>query len=73
MRRLTGLLAILFCIVLLPVGAGAKNNSSHLHKDRLEVGRALIEVTFDNLGSILPYYSVDIEYHDPIVDVYGIG
>jgi hypothetical protein len=73
MKRLTRFLAVLACLALLPAAASAESNSSRLNKERLEVGRALIEVTFDNVGSIIPYYSDDIEYHDPIVDVYGIG
>lgn len=73
MKRLTRFLAVLACLVLLPAAASAESNSSRLNKERLEVGRALIEVTFDNVGSIIPYYADDIEYHDPIVDVYGIG
>ena len=73
MRKFTGALGVLLCIVLLPLAASAESNSSRLNRDRLEVGRALIEVTLDNLDSVIPYYTVDIEYHDPIVDVYGIG
>lgn len=72
MRKSIGVLGVLVCL-LLPLAAGAESNSSNLNRERLEVGRALIEVTFDNLGSIIPYYTDDIEYHDPIVDVYGIG
>jgi hypothetical protein len=73
MRKLIGTLGVLVCIVLLPLSASAESNSSNLNRERLEVGRALIEVTLDNLGSVIPYYTDDIEYHDPIVDVYGIG
>jgi hypothetical protein len=36
------------------------------------VGRALLEVTSDNVGAILPYWPEDVEYHYPVVDVYGI-
>ena len=43
-----------------------------LYRERLEVGRALIEVQSANWPSVLPYYTEDIEYHDPIVDIYGI-
>ncbi len=43
-----------------------------LHEKRLEVGRALLEVTSGGVDDVLPYYSHDIEYHDPIVDIYGI-
>ena len=73
MNRSKGFLGVLVCLVLLPAAAIAESNSSRLNKERLEVGRALIEVTFDNVGSIIPYYADDIEYHDAIVDVYGIG
>jgi len=73
MRKFAGALAVSLCIVLLPLAASAESNSSRLNQDRLEVGRELIEVTLDNLGSIIPYYTDDIEYHDPIVDVYGIA
>jgi len=73
MSKSRGFLGILVCMMLLPAGASAESNSSRLNKERLEVGRALIEVTFDNVGSIIPYYADDIEYHDPIVDIYGIG
>ena len=41
-------------------------------QERLEVGRALLEVQFTNVAEVLPYYTEDIEYHDPIVDIYGI-
>ena len=60
-------------MMLMPLVASAESNSSRLNKERLEVGRALLEVTYETLPSILPYYSDDIEYHDPIVDIYGIG
>jgi hypothetical protein len=72
MRKFIGTIGLLVCIMLLPPVASAKSNSSNLNRERLEVGRALIEVTIDNLDSIIPYYTDDIEYHDPIVDVYGI-
>ncbi|MDX2474903.1 MAG: nuclear transport factor 2 family protein, partial [Candidatus Krumholzibacteria bacterium] len=45
---------------------------SRLRRERLEVGRALIEINGANWQSLLPYYADDIEYHDPIVDIYGI-
>ena len=66
-------LEVLVCMLLLPAMAHAESNSSRLNKERLEVGRAIVEVTFDSVGSIVPYYTDDIEYHDPIVDIYGIG
>ena len=73
MVKISGFLALLLCIVLLSPAVNAESNSGKLNRDRLEVGRELIEVTIDNLGSIIPYYTDDIEYHDPIVDVYGIA
>jgi hypothetical protein len=73
MKKLILTLGIFVAITLLPLTASAESNSSDLNKERLEVGRALIEVTLGNLDSIIPYYTDDIEYHDPIVDVYGIG
>lgn len=72
MSRLNVFLGTLACVVLLPIGANAESNSSRLNKERLEVGRALLEVTSSNVESIFPYYADDIEYHDPIVDIYGI-
>jgi len=73
MIKFFGTVGTLLCAILMPAAASAESNSSHLNRERLEVGRALIEVTLDNLASVLSYYTDDIEYHDPIVDVYGIG
>jgi hypothetical protein len=42
-----------------------------LHRERLEIGRALVEINAGNWQSLLPYYTEDYEYHDPIVDIYG--
>ena len=67
------ILSIVVGTMLMPLAASAESNSSRLNKERLEVGRALLEVTYDTLPSILPYYTDDIEYHDPIVDIYGIN
>ena len=46
--------------------------SLQLHQERLEIGRALLEVQKSNINEVLPYYADDIEYHDPIVNIYGI-
>lgn len=43
-----------------------------LYEKRLAVGRELIEVQSSNWQEVLPYYTEDIEYHDPIVDIYGL-
>jgi len=73
MKKLIPALGAFVGIALLSMAASAESNSSDLNKERLKVGRALIEVTLGNLDSIIPYYTDDIEYHDPIVDVYGIA
>lgn len=49
-----------------------KGNRIKLYYERLAVGRELIEVQSANWPEVLPYYTDDIEYHDPIVDIYGI-
>ncbi len=43
-----------------------------LRRDRLEIGRALIESNGASWQSLLPYYTENYEYHDPIVDIYGL-
>ena len=50
---------------------GSKAAEDKLNKERIKVGRALLEVTGGGIDEILPYYSNDIEYHDPIVNIYG--
>jgi hypothetical protein len=57
-------------VMILPAQAGA--GQPQLCQERIEVGRALLEVQFANLEDVLPYYTDDIEYHDPVVDIYGI-
>ncbi|HER42965.1 MAG TPA: T9SS type A sorting domain-containing protein [Candidatus Eisenbacteria bacterium] len=42
-----------------------------LRQERLEIGRALVEINPSNWQSLLQYYTDDYEYHDPIVDIYG--
>lgn len=43
-----------------------------LQRERLKIGRALIESNAASWQSLLPYYTEDYEYHDPIVDIYGL-
>lgn len=43
-----------------------------LYRTRLAVGRMLIEVQASNWPAVIRYYTDDIEYHDPIVDISGI-
>jgi len=61
-----------------PVDSPASDNRSggilspfRLREERLGIGRALIESNATNWQSLLPYYTDDYEYHDPIVDIYG--
>lgn len=74
MKKAIGTTALLSCaLLLLLVSADAQASGlGRLHRDRLEIGRALIEAQSSNWQSILPYYTADIEYHDPVVDIYGI-
>jgi len=74
MRKLVTCTAILACIlVLTPVLANSKGYGlGRLRQDRLEIGRGMLEVQNVDWTTLLRYYSDDIEYHCPIVDVYGI-
>jgi len=75
MKKLTGpIVFFVGTLMLLSIvsDAGA-NGLGRLYRERLEVGRALIEVQSADWPSVVPYYTEDIEYHDPIVDIYGIG
>ncbi len=54
------------------IATQAEAGRPQLHQQRLEVGRALLEVRSANVAEVLPYYTDDIEYHDPIVDICGI-
>jgi hypothetical protein len=74
MKKLVDTTATLVGIfVLVPVLAGATGSDSDLiQQERMEIGRALIEVQSTNWPSVLPYYTQDMQYHDPIVDIYGI-
>lgn len=47
------------------------SSQNRLHRDRLEIGRALVEGNATTWQSLLPYYTDDYEYHDPIVNIYG--
>ena len=49
-----------------------KGSPLKLRRERLEIGRALIESNGANWQSLMPYYTEDYEYHDPIVDIYGL-
>jgi hypothetical protein len=72
MKRYFYVLAVL-AFVLQPMVVNAKSDSSHINKVRKEIGRELLEMNDSNWVELLKYYTDDIEYHDPIVDIYGMG
>ena len=74
MKKLTGSVFLLVCtLMFLPFFADADATGfGPLYWERLETGRALLEVQSVNWPSVLPYYTEDIDYHDPIVDIYGL-
>ena len=74
MRKLITCTAVFVCIlVLTPILASSKGHGwGRLRQDQLEIGRAMLEVQNVDWTTLLHYYAADIEYHDPIVDVYGI-
>jgi len=74
MRKLY-LTSIVFAVaiaLLLPLTAIADSDMSRINRERREIGRALIEVQSYNWPGVLPYYTDDVEYQDPIVTIEGI-
>ena len=59
-------------LMLLPVVASAESDMSRINRERMAIGRALLEMQSNNWQSLLQYYTYDIEYHDPIVSINGI-
>lgn len=68
----TMLLAIILSLISQGCSDDDSNDDALLYQERLEVGRALLEMQAPDVNDALPYYTEDIEYHDPIVDIYGI-
>ena len=60
------------CCFLQACSDESDDNSLDLYEQRLQIGRALLEVQAPDVADVLPYYSSDVEYHDPIVDINGI-
>lgn len=75
MNRSTSAAAVLLgtVLLLLPALAGAESDSSRLNRDRKEVGRTLVEIQSSNWMVAQKLYTGDIEYHDPIVTIEGLG
>lgn len=71
MKRMMAAFALMVCVMMI-LPTRAEGGRPQLYRQRLEVGRALLEVQFANRAEVLPYYTDDVEYHDPIVDIYGI-
>lgn len=71
MKKSINAFVLLVSIVMI-LSTQANAGQPQLYQQRLEVGRALLEVQFANVEEVLPYYTDDIEYHDPIVDIFGI-
>ena len=42
-------------------GPPVRGNTGKLYEERLEVGRALLEVQISDVAEVLPYYTDDIE------------
>ncbi|MEJ2180797.1 MAG: nuclear transport factor 2 family protein [Gammaproteobacteria bacterium] len=73
MKKITAMSLLLTYMTLLPSMVHAESDSSYINKVRKEIGRQLVEVQSSNWPSVLPYYTNDIEYHDPIVTINGIS
>ena len=77
MRKFIQALAMFSGIVIILITQACSKGDSNddflkLQQERLDIGRALLEVQAPNVDEVLPFYTDDIEYHDPIVDIYGI-
>lgn len=73
MKKIIGISAILVSLMMvLAMTASAESDSSRINRERKAIGRQLIEVQSTNWPAVLQYYTQDIEYHDPIVDIQGL-
>ena len=73
MKKIIGISAILVSMMMmLAMTASAESDSSRINRERKAIGRELIEVQSTNWPAVLQYYTQDIEYHDPIVDIQGL-
>ena len=53
--------------------AQPKSSTGDLEKTRATVARAIVEADSSNWLSILNYYTSDVQYSDPMVQIEGIG
>ena len=74
MRRLATCTAVFVCVLMLTPDLVSSRGFGlgRLRQDQLEIGRGMLEVQNVDWTTLLCYYADDIEYHCPIVDVYGI-
>ncbi|MGD9140294.1 MAG: nuclear transport factor 2 family protein, partial [bacterium] len=73
MRRFVATFLVFAGVVMLvTMMASAESDMSRLNRERKAIGRALLEMQSGDWPSLLHNYTEDIEYHDPIVTIYGI-
>ncbi|MGL5563008.1 MAG: nuclear transport factor 2 family protein [Tannerellaceae bacterium] len=51
----------------------SNDEEKRLNNERMKVGRLLLEVQAPQVAEAIPYYTDDIEYHDPVVNIKGIN
>ena len=78
MKKLIKTTVLIACMFMLSAfvddaEADGPGQPRQLLQDRLEIGRGRLEVQNVDWTTLLRYYADDIEYHCPIVDVYGIN
>ena len=64
-----------YIILLFSIGCSKEDSNedeNKLYNERIKVGRLLLEVQAPGVADAIPYYSDNIEYHDPIVNINGI-
>ena len=72
MKRFIAAFAVLVLFLTLSATAGAESDKSRLNRERLDIGRGMLDMNAQSWQSMLPYLTHDIEYHDPVVDIQGI-
>lgn len=74
MGKITTIILSFACILILLsfVDDAEAGGPSRLYQDQLEIVRGMLEVQNVVWTTLLRYCAKNIEYHDSIVDVYGI-